>query len=746
LQATRFIFILYTKSKIDWLMSVPVGSQLMRLNLVLFISIVSQTYSQLTLAQCPITPAITISGDTCVGSILTAVSNVQGATVIWKKDGTTVATQVASITAGGITVAGGNGAGFNANQLNNPNRIYLDASGTLYIPDMSNSRIQKWPLGTTSGITVAGGNGVGSAANQFNRPTSVALDSDGNIYVSDQTNGRIQKWTPGATTGITVVQGLSYPTGIFIDAQNNIYVSEQFASMVTKWAPGASTGTIAAGGNGYGSAANQLSTPTGIFLDPAGNVYICDTDNNRIQKWAPGATSGTTVAGGNGFGSGANQLANPLGIYVHGSGDIYISDFNNYRVQKWTPGATSGNTVAGGNGPGSGANQLNQPAGIYMDAACNLFVSDFYNHRVQKFSANATNTYTTLSPGVYTATLVTSSGVAVSSNSITVVAPRTPAITIQASATIICEGNAVTFTAMATYPGPSPLFQWKKNGVNVGSNSNIYIDNNIVDGDIITCLLTSNAVCLMTIQAQSNPIVMEIQTAPAPVNLGPDIVICPGEQLVLTAGAGYSSYLWQDGSGNSSFVVVDKGTYHVKAQDACGNSDSDTILVRHHQKPENFLPDSAKLCPGATVELKPSTSYRNYLWSTTDTTESIEISLEGTYWLQVVDQNNCRGIDTVLARKEGCIKKLYVPSGFTPNNDGRNDLLKPIFFDEADLIRFDIYNRWGQLIFHSTEIDKGWDGRLKGIVQSSGTFVWVCTFQFKGEPVKTEKGVVTLIR
>ena len=232
----------------------------MRFKLILFYLFIAHTFSLGTTGQCP--PEISITGNTCIGSVLTAISNVQGATVIWKKDGVDVATQAAFINNNGITVAGGNGQGSNANQLSNPNRLYIDASGNLYIPDMSNSRIQKWAPGAISGVTVAGGNGIGSAANQFDRPTSVALDKNGNLYVSDQTNGRIQKWVPGATSGITVVSGLSYPTGIFIDAQDNIYVSEQFASLVSKWPPGATTRTIVAGGNGYGSAPNQLSAPT----------------------------------------------------------------------------------------------------------------------------------------------------------------------------------------------------------------------------------------------------------------------------------------------------------------------------------------------------------------------------------------------------------------------------------------------------------------------------------------------------
>src|SRR2546428_383081 len=117
-------------------------------------------------------------------------------------------------------------------------------------------------------------------------------------------------------------------------------------------------GVTVAGGNGNGSAANQLAFPTGVFVDASGNIFVADGNNYRIQKWAPGAIEGITVAGGNGYGSAANQLYNPGGVFVDATGDVFVADQSNYRIQKWAPGATQGITVAGVKGYGSAANQL----------------------------------------------------------------------------------------------------------------------------------------------------------------------------------------------------------------------------------------------------------------------------------------------------------------------------------------------------------------------------------------------------
>ncbi len=157
---------------------------------------------------------------------------------------------------------------------------------------------------------------------------------------------------------------LSFVVGFTADAEGNLYIVDSDNHRVQKWAPGATSGITVAGGNGNGNAANQLSYPYGITIDAQGNLYIADSENQRVQKWAPGATSGSTVAGGNGYGDADNQLAYPGGITIDAQGNLYIADSDNYRIQKWALGATRGTTVAGGNGYGNAANQIAFPMGL----------------------------------------------------------------------------------------------------------------------------------------------------------------------------------------------------------------------------------------------------------------------------------------------------------------------------------------------------------------------------------------------
>jgi len=196
---------------------------------------------------------------------------------------------------------------------------------------------------------------------------------------------------------------------------------------------------IVAGGNGPGSAANQLFYPGDIFLDDKDSLFVADLGNGRIQQFPPGSTGATNgvsiiqrIFGTDGLSALDDMAGDGKGnIFIEKSGviykwprgagsgmpvatitpaygtipdrsdasafcvdtadNVYVAEWLYHRVQKWAPGATSGVTVAGGNGPGEAANQLNSPDAICVDKAGNLYITDLNNHRVQKWAPGATS-------------------------------------------------------------------------------------------------------------------------------------------------------------------------------------------------------------------------------------------------------------------------------------------------------------------------------------------------------------------
>jgi surface protein len=113
-----------------------------------------------------------------------------------------------------------------------------------------------------------------------------------------------------------------------------------------------------------------------------------------------------------------------------------------------------------------------------------------------------------------------------------------PSVSIAANPSgSITSGTSVIFTATPTYGGSFPTYQWKKNGVDVGTSSSTYTDLTLVTGDIISCVLTSSNACVPTKTATSNPITMTVTPAPAGVALNADGT---NDYIVSTANSGIS--------------------------------------------------------------------------------------------------------------------------------------------------------------------------------------------------------------
>ena len=90
---------------------------------------------------------------------------------------------------------------------------------------------------------------------------------------------------------------------------------------------------------------------------------------------------------------------------------------------------------------------------------------------------------------------------------------------------------------------------------------------------------------------------------------------------------------------------------------------------------------------------------------------------------------------------------IDVPTAFTPNNDQLNDKFGPHNALKADNYEFKVYNRWGQLVFRSTNWKDRWDGTIKGIPQQPGVFVWMLNYTHRDSKQQVfKKGTVTLIR
>ncbi|HEY1202706.1 MAG TPA: T9SS type B sorting domain-containing protein, partial [Niastella sp.] len=117
-----------------------------------------------------------------------------------------------------------------------------------------------------------------------------------------------------------------------------------------------------------------------------------------------------------------------------------------------------------------------------------------------------------------------------------------------------------------------------------------------------------------------------------------------------------------------------------------------------------------------------------------------------TYVVTAQTIKGCTGTDTVKVRIFKTGADIFVPSAFTPNSDGRNDVIRPVMAGIAKLTFFRVYNRWGQLVFNTSEVNKGWDGMIGGAKQSSQNFVYmVQAVDYTGNTI-VNRGSFVLLR
>jgi len=296
--------------------------------------------------------------------------------------------------------------------------------------------------------------------------------------------------------------------------------------------------------------------------------------------------------------------------------------------------------------------------------------------------------------------------------------------------TLLCPGESVTITA--TVPGATPsAYQWstgsRNPSVTVRSPYTLWVFVTVNGGE---CEV------LDTIRVDYNRL--------RGVNLGNDTSVCKGERLVLTADFGNGTYLWQDGSDQATYYVRETGYYYVRAQ--IGRCVSmDTVHVNYEDTLRINLGPDTTLCRGERLRLSPLGAGSNYKWQDSTTVPSY-IAAAGGYYA-VVANNSCgRATDSVRVQMKDCDCQVYLPTAFSPNNDGRNDLFRPIYRCELADFKLSVYDRWGSRVFYTTDPGVAWTGRQKGIELNMGTYIWIMEYRNANTKELFKKnGTVTVV-
>lgn len=251
-------------------------------------------------------------------------------------------------------------------------------------------------------------------------------------------------------------------------------------------------------------------------------------------------------------------------------------------------------------------------------------------------------------------------------------------------------------------------------------------------------------------------------------NAGLDKNICFGDKIILNATVIGSTFSWSptnamlNANTLNPTVAPSKNTYYtltVKDTLGCPKPFTDSILVTVIKPVTANVGRDTSIVKNQPLQLNVNSNFDNgitYLWSPStglnNTTIANPISIlninvtEIKYKARVTIPEGCFAEDEIIVRIFSTEPDLFIPTAFTPNKDGKNDVFKPIYVGISKLDYFKIYNRWGQQIFETNDFEKGWTGLLNGAEQPSGTYVFMAqAIDYTGKLIY-KKGTVVLIR
>ncbi len=372
-----------------------------------------------------------------------------------------------------------------------------------------------------------------------------------------------------------------------------------------------------------------------------------------------------------------------------------------------------------------------------------------YQYSVDGANFQASNVFN-LAPGFYNVSVKDVNGCVITKPGITVGLTNNLTLTPAADETI-CEGTSVQLQTISN----ATQYAW---------SPATGLDNPAIVNPSASPTITTQYIVTATLGRCSaeDTLVVNIQPAPVP-DAGADVTICVGQssQLQGTGGVSYqwspATYLDNPAIANPVSTPDKTITYSLDVTGANGCRSQPGRVTVNVTPPIQVttFPTDTIVSAGDQFGVLAISAATNYSWSPSAGLSNPSVADPVVTAGAAGDLVIYKVIATTAAgcRGEGYVKvqvykgpDLYVPTGFTPNNDGKNDKFFPIPIGIKELKYFRVYNRWGQLVFSTSRMNNGWDGTFGGKEETTGVYVWVVQGITKDNRVITKRGTVSLIR
>jgi gliding motility-associated-like protein len=213
------------------------------------------------------------------------------------------------------------------------------------------------------------------------------------------------------------------------------------------------------------------------------------------------------------------------------------------------------------------------------------------------------------------------------------------------------------------------------------------------------------------------------------LELGPDTAFCGNvnRRLAPLFGRNFQTYRWNGDVSDPVLTVSLPGKYYLRVTTFNGCTENDSVNIVLNPLPQFRLPPDTNICLSAVLELDPG-PYSSYRWQDGDDKRTKKTFDAGLYAVEVTDENGCKNSDTMQVEKDPSKlpSDMYVPSAFTPNGDGWNDVFPGHGFRSDDgFYEMKVFNRWGEKLWEANKPALNWDGRINNQIVPEGVYIYM---------------------